>query len=145
MKKFNFTLQKVLDYKQNLQTDEKNKLAVMRRKYNEMEEQLSLLKSKTEKIGREYLEQCNNGMKAGGIQPMLTYIDTLQEQIKAQMKKMQDYWVEIDKQVDVLKLINRDIKTLEKLKEKSFEAYRKDQSKAEELFIEEFVINNTLS
>ncbi|HBR31044.1 MAG TPA: flagellar export protein FliJ, partial [Clostridiales bacterium] len=61
MKKFKFSLQKVLEYNTHIQRREKEILAVMRAEYNELEGQLAQLMSEYELNRMNYLNKCIKG------------------------------------------------------------------------------------
>ena len=61
MKKFKFTLGRMLDYKDQLLTEEKNKLAVVRKRQSDLEQRIDSLENESCRIS----EEMNRGQKKG--------------------------------------------------------------------------------
>ena len=141
MKKFNFTLQSLKRYNDQVLSGEKSVLGRLRA---ELAEQQSLLDEKT----AEY-EQCiiklnalvSEGTTAMRLSLHKKYVSSLQQdiyRIKAQMaQKREEIEIQLEKVVEATKEVSK----LEKLEEKQLEEYRYAAQKEEELRIEEFVSN----
>lgn len=141
MKKFNFTLQSLKRYNDQVLSGEKSVLGRLRA---ELAEQQALLDEKTAEYEQSIIKL--NALVSGGTTAMRLslhkkYVSSLQQdiyRIKAQMaQKREEIEIQLEKVVEATKEVSK----LEKLEEKQLEEYRYAAQKEEELRIEEFVSN----
>lgn len=141
MKKFNFTLQSLKRYNDQVLSGEKSVLGRLRA---ELAEQQALLDEKTAEYEQSIIKL--NSLVSGGTTVMRLslhkkYVSSLQQdiyRIKAQMaQKREEIEIQLEKVVEATKEVSK----LEKLEEKQLEEYRYAAQKEEELRIEEFVSN----
>ena len=139
MKKFKFSLETVLSYKQQildaLQVEHAAILADVRRQ----EACIAEMKAKYEALAAEYAKRSAKGMGMldvwsfqEGLRAMERDLKHMEEQLLALRKKA------AEKQEEVI-LAKQDTSSIEKLKEKKLHLYTADAAKGEEQFIEEFV------
>ncbi|WMJ24247.1 flagellar FliJ family protein [Paludicola sp. MB14-C6] len=144
MKKFSFSLEKVLNYKCQLLDVLKNELSVLQHELTKMENQIQQQEFIYQQSNNELVDKMNEGMVPGEISSYKIYLSNLNEQIKVLMQKKELQQMKIvKKQVEIVNM-NIEIGSLDKLKEQQFESYRQALQKQEELFINEF-IGNSLS
>ena len=145
MKKFVFSLQKVLELKNQLLENMKIELTNLNRECERIEIFIKCLKTKFSEIENEYVEKSYKSISAGE----MSYYKMLSESILVQIENK-----EIEKAIVLKKIadkrqeiisMNTEISSLEKLKEKELEKHNKECLKREELFIEEFVSNKTMT
>lgn len=145
MKKFVFSLQKVLELKNQLLENMKIELTNLNRECEKIEIFIKCLKIKFAEIENEYVEKSYKSISAGE----MSYYKMLNESILVQIENK-----EIEKAIVLKKIadkrqeiisMNTEISSLEKLKEKELEKHSKECLKKEELFIEEFVSNKTMT
>jgi flagellar FliJ protein len=139
MKKFSFSLEKVLDFKQQTLDVKKNELSMLQMKLSELEKEIEDLNEKFSSSNRSMLDEMQNGITANDIAIYKMYLQSLNQKIEiltAERRKRMD--VISQKKTDIVQ-INSEISGLEKLKEKQLDSYRKDRQKSEELAIEEFI------
>lgn len=141
MKKFNFSLQKVLEYNTHIQKKEKDILSKMRAEYNDLEQQLHLIQVRYEYEKQNYISVCQKGTSIKNATLILNYIKDLQNQIRLQKKKMIEKQIQIDAQTEKLIEVSKDKTTVEKLRESKYQKYKFEERKSEERFIEEFIAN----
>ena len=141
MKKFNFTLQSLKRYNDQVLSGEKSVLGRLRA---ELAEQQALLDEKTaeyEQIIIKLNALVSEGTTAMRLSLHKKYVSSLQQdiyRIKAQMaQKREEIEIQLEKVVEATKEVSK----LEKLEEKQLEEYRYAAQKEEELRIEEFVSN----
>ena len=141
MKKFNFTLQSLKRYNDQVLSGEKSVLGRLRA---ELAEQQALLDEKTAEYEQSIIKLnalVSEGTTAMRLSLHKKYVSSLQQdiyRIKAQMaQKREEIEIQLEKVVEA----PQEVSKLEKLEEKQLEEYRYAAHKEEELRIEEFVSN----
>jgi len=123
----------------------KIELTNLNRECEKIEIFIKCLKIKFAEIENEYVEKSYKSISAGE----MSYYKMLSESILVQIENK-----EIEKAIVLKKIadkrqeiisMNTEISSLEKLKEKELEKHSKECLKKEELFIEEFVSNKTMT
>ena len=136
MKKFKFTLGRMLDYKDQLLDEEKNKLALLRKKKQEIDDHIESLLRELDKISVTMRQEQERGITAFQLLSQRTNIRRQIEQLKKEQALAK---LEVKRQVQVVVQATQEVSKLDKLQDKQLEEYRKMVMKAEELEIEEFV------
>lgn len=144
MKQFQFTLQKLKDFRGQELDRQKNALAVLRGDLSRIEEAHEELLKKVEQQSEELTRVCSGGAAAYDIAVRKRYIVTLQQEIHLKEQQAEQKKLEIEKQLGVVVEATKDVKTLEKLEEKQLEEYKISAGKENEQFIEEFVSGQTV-
>lgn len=139
MKKFQFSLQKLKDFREQELDRQKNTLNALRGELFRIEEAAAQLRRKVLTESAELERVCSNGAQAYDISMRKRYIVTLQQEIHAKEAQAAEKKIEIEKQLGVVVEATKDVKTLEKLEEKQLEEYKALETKENEQFIEEFV------
>jgi flagellar FliJ protein len=144
MKKFNFPLDTVLNYKdqvlENLKTEHAQILAGVAQQEKRIEE----LMEKSQGAAVRYREDTLCGVTVNIMREYERYITFIQQRIVTEqgillkLKKKEE-----QKRIEVIEA-KKEKASIDKLKEKKLNQYNKDVLKSEELFIEEFV-SNTMS
>lgn len=145
MKKFKFSLQKVLEYRAHIENKEAESLAILYQELHEIEKQKKGLKRKSELYRMALLNDCREGVCIVTAVFMSNYIKELIEQIKLLNKRIAEKNTEVDKQTQKLIEATKSKKIIEKLRENKLDSYNSEERKSEEHFIEEFIsyINST--
>ncbi len=140
MKKFVFSLQRMLAYKESLYEKERNELARLRRERVEVEQRRDDTREQAYAVDREYRRKAAaEGVTAdevAAVDYQRRAAQYLIEQFEVQMK---DLDVRIERQLEVVVQLDRDVKSLEKLKEKKWEEYQAEANKEEQERIAELV------
>lgn len=139
MKKFQFSLQKLMDFREQELDRQKNTLNALRGELFKIEEATAQLRRKVLTESAELERVCSNGAQAYEISMRKRYIVTLQQEIHAKEAQAIEKRAEIEAQLGVVVEATKDVKTLEKLEEKQLEEYKALETKENEQFIEEFV------
>ena len=139
MKRFVFSLEKVLDFKQQTLDIKKNELALLQMKLIEVEKQIEELNCKFSQSNAKMVEEMQQGLTPNDILIYKAYFTSINDKIKKLLSvKKQMAEVIAQKKQDILS-INSEISGLEKLKDKQWTQYLKNRQKGEELAIDEFV------
>ena len=143
MKKFQFTLQKLMDFRQQELDRQKNTLSALQADLQRIYAEKEQLIKQVEEFSAELETVCRQGAQAFEISVRKRYIVTLQE-IHAKDASAARKQEEINKQLGVVVEATKDVRTLEKLEEKQLEDYKAAANKENEQFIEEFVSGQSI-
>ena len=144
MKKFQFTLQRLKDFREQELDRQKNALAVLQGDLKRLEESREELIDTVLKQSDELVAVCSRGASATDVAVRKRYIVTLQQDIHLREQQIIRKNAEIEKQLSVVVEATKEVKTLEKLEEKQLEEYKLASGKENEQFIEEFVSGQTI-
>ena len=145
MKRFEFSLEKMLDYKNQVLMDEKNRLAELRQKLDRLTQTLNALREEYARCNDELNEKTQKGLVPQEISLRKSYLNSLNDRIKMQTQQVKLAQIRVNDQMMVVVKVSQDISTLEKLREHQYEEYLLEESKETQLLIEEFVANAALS
>jgi flagellar export protein FliJ len=140
MKKFKFKPEKLLDYKTKLLDNEKLTLAALNADLAAVNGRIDDMTA----AALKYREELKNMQLGGGVTPAtcrmyIRYEDFLKaETVKARRIAAQ-LAERIEKQVEVIKNLRLETKSLELLKDSKLKAYRKEEVKDSERQVEEYV------
>lgn len=141
MKRFEFSLNKLMGYKKQVLDREKNNLAHLRRQQQQYIDEKNALEEKLRRSNREFIEKSAAGMTIMQVTTFKGYHSSLHSQIKeleASIEKMEE---RVQRQLGVVVEATKEVSSLEKLEDKQLEEYNFQAAKAEERFIEEYVNN----
>lgn len=144
MKKFQFTLQKLMDFRQQELDRQKNILSALQADLQRIYEEKDELSRRVVELSAELEEVCRAGAQAFEISVRKRYIVTLQQEIHAREVSAAQKQEEINKQLGVVVEATKDVRTLEKLEGKQLEEYKAAAVKENEQFIEEFVSGQSI-
>ncbi len=144
MKKFNFPLDTVLNYKDQALDNLKSEHAQIIAQVTQQEKNIDILTEQRRAACVRFQEDTLNGIPINVMREYECYITYMQQRILAEqgiLKKLKKK--EEKKRTEVVEARKEKV-SIEKLKEKKLVQYNKDMMHSEELFIEEFV-SNTMS
>ncbi len=141
MKAFTFSLEKMYNYKEQILNVEKNTLAQLRAKRDEISDKINYLEESRVQKKAEMSEKTSTGMSVFDLQSYNFMIENMQKQIKVLKEELKKQEILVEKQVEVVKLANMDMTSLEKLESKQRENYNKEVSKQNSEEILEIVTN----
>lgn len=144
-KKFSFSLQRLLSYKEQVFGVEQGVLAEMNARLTGLQQELADLELALRQGADEFNQQAAQGVSAMEIMQHKTYLGSLNESILQKKWEIKLQRQAIDRQTDKVREAKIEISTMEKLKEKKLEEYNYQENKAQELFIEEFISNKRVS
>lgn len=147
MKKFVFSLEKVLNFKQQTLNVKLNELALFQMKLRELEKEIEDLNNKFADTNRKMVEELQTGLNSNDISIYKMYFNTLNQKIQKYIEdKRQLLEIIAQKRADIV-LANSEISGLEKLRDKQLDEYLKSKQKSDELAMDEYVnqVRSTVS
>ncbi|MDW5298747.1 MAG: flagellar export protein FliJ [Sedimentibacter sp.] len=145
MKKFIFSLQKVLEIKEQILENLKIELGNLNQEYSTMELNIKNLKDKFSSVNSDFLEKSTIGVSVGEMSYYKIYMSSILKQIENKEEEKENLLKKIESKRQEIISKNIEISSLEKLKEKEYEKYNHALLKSEEIFIEEFVSNKSMT
>ncbi len=143
MKRFEFSLNKLKDYKEQVLDREKNSLAVLRRQQQELEEEkINTINTFTNSC-KEFDRKTLSGITVMQIQVYKSYHEALRLQIEEIQENIDRLEIRIQNQLRVVVERTKEVSTLDKLEDRQLEDYNYTASKTEEQFIAEYVLNSS--
>ncbi|MBR5486064.1 MAG: flagellar export protein FliJ [Oscillospiraceae bacterium] len=139
MKKFKFSLEKVLVYKEQILEREKGELAKLRAEQNSLEKAVENCNKDFSHVNNEMGEKSARGINVIQLRQFQYQLDMIRQEIDRLKKEIEKLEKEIEKQIKVVLKCSQEVAGLEKLKEKQLAEYNEAEMKANELEISEFV------
>lgn len=139
MKKFFFSLDTVLNYKQQVLDSLKAEHARILMKVRECEDAIERLEEEHRQCVLEFRECRMNGMKISDIHTYENYLDALGIKIRRKYEELAKLKEKEEAKRSEVVEAKKETSSIDKLKEKKFKEYEKAVQKEEEQFIEEFV------
>lgn len=144
MKKFQFTLQKLMDFRQQELDRQKNTLSALQAELQRIYQEKEELIRRVEESSQDLEIICRQGAQVFEVSVRKRYIVSLQQEIHAHDASAAMKQQEINKQLGVVVEATKDVRTLEKLEEKQLEDYKAAANKENEQFIEDFVSGQSI-
>lgn len=129
MKKFKFSLERMLNYQEQLLQREKNIMAQMMEEKNSLERKKESLEGQMEEIHRQMNQDFHKGTTIFKIRSYTTLDNNARRQREDIMKHLKMVEQEIEKQRTAVVSASQEVSKLEKLKEKQLEEYRYAEAK----------------
>lgn len=139
MKKFEFQLEKLLSYKGQLLDSELMTLAVLNNQMSDAQHKLFALQGSQEQYRVEFETKMLEKTTPATCRMYTFYKEHLKEQILNVERTIDSISAQIDKQIDLIKKLKLETKSLETLKTSRYDEYKKEDMKAAELQLDEFV------
>ena len=144
MKKFKFSLETVLDYKDQMLNSLKNEHGIILAAIREQEEVLDAVWSRYREYNEEFCERKKSGLSA---MDAVMYQSALRAQeltIQRETEKLDQLRIEEEKKRNEVVEAKKETASLEKLRERKLDHYNKEIQKIEEQRIEEFVVTQRI-
>lgn len=139
MKKFQFHLEKLLSYKDQVLDGEMTALAVLNEQLQQTQQTLCSLHEELAESMDHLAQKVVEEAKPVDFQLHAGYKEHLQLQIKYWEIQSAKISLQIEKQIEAIKKLKMETKSLETIKSSRYEDYQKEERKASALQIEEFV------
>lgn len=138
MKKFQFTLDRIKQYRIQIEEMEKNDLAALRAQLRQLEEQEAEIRraiaAKSEELRRLY----RKGAFPNEISVANRYLTFKKQELEMKRGEIEEKNKEIEKKLQEVIEATQEVKKMEKLEEHQLEEYKQQELKENENFIEEF-------
>ena len=139
MKKFQFSLGRMRDYRERLLEEEKGTLQRYKAERNQIDDKLARLEGEFGELSRRMQEKAEKGTTVIELRKLSAQMDNVRMQIRELEKALTKAEQRVEKQMQVVVEANKEVTKLDKLEEKQLEEYRRQVNKAEEDRIDEFV------
>lgn len=145
MKKFNFSLQKVLEIKGQILENLKIELSGLNNDLRIIDAAISNFMMQFVDIEKEFLEKSSVSVSVGEMFYNKTLMSSILKQVENKEKEKEIVLSKIEAKRHEIINMNKEISSLEKLRDNELEKYKKASLKSEEIFIEEFVSNKSMT
>ncbi|QNU68388.1 flagellar export protein FliJ [Ruminiclostridium herbifermentans] len=137
MQKFSFRLQSVLKLKEQLEDNAKNNLARATKELETQKFYLEELMNENDASINSLTEEVYEGIPVYRVRLYNNYLSLMKEKIVNQKENVNIAEHNVDTNREALIKAMQERKVLEKLKDKKYDEYLKDQNKAEQVGIDE--------
>lgn len=141
MKKFIFSLQQVMQYREQTLDVLKGEMGRLQANLREIQNQIDALNREFRQLSRERAERSAAGVDPRTLLIYQNYLESLNRQGKALELKKSRLLQEIEKKKEEILQMNSSISGLKRLKEQQMKEYARQERREQEIFIEEFVGN----
>jgi flagellar FliJ protein len=142
LKRFSFTLDKVLNYKAQIERYLRNEHAQTVQAVIEKENQILILEQKHQKCAKEYDEMKKKTVMINQLRGVEDYLQSLRENIKIEEQNLLCLREAEEKKRQEVIVAKQDTASIDMLKAKRKQDYDSAVQKEEERLIEEFVSNS---
>lgn len=139
MKKFFFSLDTVLSYKEQILENLRSEHARILGKIRACEKDIDELETERTVCARELAESRLRGITISKIRTYENYLEALRLRIKRKREVLAELHRQEERKREEVVEAKKETSSIEKLKERKLEEYNKQVMKEEEQFIEEFV------
>lgn len=142
MKKFQFSLDTVLDYKQQVLDARQGEYGIAAAAVHLQEQVLERAQTRYTEYSAEYNRRQAEGMIIADALAGQNALRVLENEIACAQARLEDLRKEAEEKRAQMVEAKKETATLEKLREKKLDLYHKEQQKREEAFIDELVSTN---
>ncbi|HID95620.1 MAG TPA: flagellar export protein FliJ [Candidatus Latescibacteria bacterium] len=132
MKRFNFRLQKIMEFRQHKEEAGERELALAKTELGREETKLLRLNHKRDGCRKEILKKNNSKVDVPEILVHYTYLSKLAKEISAQTIQVDKLKDNVEEKRRILLELFKEKKILEALRERDYASYRKDSEKKEQ-------------
>ena len=142
MKKFEFSMQKILDLKNNILEEEKNRLGRLQEEKRKIELRIEALQTASREISEEMKRAQLEGVTVAALLASSARQNIIRLQMEDMLRQLETAQEKVDAQMQVVVAASQEVSKLEKVEERQYEIYPGFEKKAEATRIEELVTNN---
>jgi flagellar FliJ protein len=143
MRKFTFTLHALLHLRQSVEKQERNNLAVITRKMHQLEDERDAMLLRRDEASEVYKAKLQEGIPVSDTKQFTDYFRMMKDLLEEQARKILEAQQELEDCRRRLVEVMREIRTLEKLREKQYTEYMQEVQSEEERMIGDFVSYQT--
>ncbi len=139
MKKFKFTLDRMLSFKNQILDKEKDLLGQIRHQKIQLEQTIERYHLKQTELSKEMTEAQRQGTTVLKLRGYSIQIENIHHGIKQLKKELVAIDAEVERQTDVVRKASQEVSSLEKLQERQWEQFLYEEKKRTEDEVLEFV------
>jgi flagellar FliJ protein len=139
MKKFRFSLDTVLDYKQQVLTSLQSEYGAAQLRVRQQEEVLEQTERAHRELNEEFTRRRAEGITIKDAVMLEGGLRVLERDIDREAQKLLKLQKQAEEKREEMVEAKKETSSLEMLRDKKLEQYRKEEAKQDELFIEEVV------
>ena len=145
MKKFQFGLETVLSYKQQVLDALQGEQAVLLGRVAQQEQHLRDLQSAYEQAGADYRDHCAQGLEIRELLAWQAELRARERELESETRTLIQLQREAEEKRKEVVAAKQDTSSIEKLREKQLTSYHRQEAKSQEQLIEEFVSSRRVS
>lgn len=132
MKRFAFSLQRMLGFKQTLYEKERNTLAQLRAERLALEMRRDATQAQMVRMDEDFRQKAaTDGVRMDEVRKLSFHRDNAGKLIRQFDDELARMDIEIEKQLQVVIALDKEVKSLEKLRESQWEEYQREAAKEE--------------
>ncbi len=139
MKKFQFSLDHVRDYRDRLLDEETGKLQRLQAERDRLEQQINQLKTDFAQVSEEMRKAQAEGITALEQRRFSMQLESIRMQVRELTEQLEAAKARVEQQTRVVVAANQEVSKLDKLRDRQYEDWQAGVRKAEEERIEELV------
>ena len=139
MKKFQFSLDHVRDYRDRLLDEETGKLQRLQMEKDHLEQQITQLKTDFTQVSDTMRNAQEKGITALEQRGFSMQLESIRLQLRELNKQLQTAQIRVEQQTQVVVAANQEVSKLDKLRDRQYEDWQAGERKAEGERIEELV------
>ena len=139
MKKFQFSLDSVLGYRQQVLDGLQNEYAQAMEKVRRQEARKAAVEERYRQLNQKFREEAAVGISVADALSYEGGLRLLEQEIARETRVLQEYRKAAEEKRQQMMQAHIDTAVLERLKEKKLQEYQKDVQKSDERFIDELV------
>ncbi len=139
MKKFQFSLDSILGYRQQVLESRQNEYAKALAQLREQQARVDDAKERYRRTNQQFREQAANGITAADALGFENGLRALEHEIARETRRLEELRQKAEEKRALVVEAHKDATMLERLKDKQLDAYQKDLQKNDERFIDELI------
>lgn len=145
MKKFSFSLQKIIEIKEQILENLKIELSSLNDELMNIDSVIKKLKMQFSDTDKEFITKSSTAISVGEMAYYKMLMNSILKQIDNKEEEKEIVLKQIDAKRNEIVDLNKELSSLDKLRENELDKYNKAILKSEEIFIDEFVSNKSMS
>jgi flagellar export protein FliJ len=138
---FRFTLAGVLRYRESLEHREYFVLEKLQNEVNRVDQRIREVEADLSTASQNRTSELAQGIRAAELQATYEYQRALEQQLEGLRVRLQELKTKWRQQLAAYQLARRNRETLDKLREKQFDLYTREQAKREQAVIDDLFLS----